>query len=106
MPHHPTDAPSSAAHYAAAAFRIAEGPGRYARFTRKYPPLVAGAAVFIALTLLAAIFADLIAPYHYTAQTIWEDTNGSSWITYVHCGPAAPLPTTPALSRTEGVPSW
>jgi peptide/nickel transport system permease protein len=40
------------------------------RFTRKYPLLVIGAAAFIALVLLVSIFADFIAPYHYTTQDL------------------------------------
>lgn len=62
--------PHDAAHYAAAAERIAGGPGRYVRLTRKYPPLVVGAAAFIGFALLVAIFADLLAPYHYTTQDL------------------------------------
>lgn len=40
--------------------------GPLARFTRKYPPLVLAAALFIAVVLFVFATADWIAPYHYT----------------------------------------
>lgn len=60
----------TAARHAAAAARIAAGPGRITRFTRKYPPLVMISALFMAFALFITLFADLLAPYHYTAQDL------------------------------------
>ena len=61
-----------AAYYDAAAVRIAAGPGRYVRFARKYPPLVIASFAVIAVVLLVAIFADVLAPYHYTTQDLLQ----------------------------------
>jgi peptide/nickel transport system permease protein len=45
-------------------------PGRYFGFTRRYPPLVIAAGAFIVLVLLVTVFADFIAPFHYTKQDL------------------------------------
>ena len=65
-----TGTSDTAARHAATANIIAAGPGRFTRLTRKYPPLVVMAAFFIAIALLVTVFADLLAPYHYTAQDL------------------------------------
>lgn len=91
----PSDAALPAAHYAAAAGRIAEGPGGYVRFTRKYPPLVIAAVAFIVLVLLVAIFADVIAPYHYTKQDLLNRLKPPSFMG----GPAQYLLGTDELGR-------
>jgi len=49
---------------------IHAAPTRATLFLRKYPPLVVGAAAFVLLTLLVAIGADLLAPFHYTTQDL------------------------------------
>lgn len=95
MPRVPPDSALSSAHYAAAAARIAEGPGRYARFTRKYPLLVIASAAMVALVLLVAIFADLIAPYHYTTQDLLNRLKPPSFLG----GPAQYLLGTDELGR-------
>ena len=64
--------PHDAAHYAREARRIAEGPSRYVRFARKYPPLVVASFVVIAIVLFVALFADVLAPYHYTTQNLLD----------------------------------
>lgn len=50
--------------------KIASGPGRLAQFTRKYPPVVIAAALFVACVLFVFAFADFLAPYHYTSQDL------------------------------------
>jgi peptide/nickel transport system permease protein len=44
--------------------------GTVRRFLRKYPPLVLSAGSFVLLVLLVSAAADLLAPYHYTAQDL------------------------------------
>jgi peptide/nickel transport system permease protein len=65
-----------AAYYDAAAVRIAVGPRRYVRFARKYPPLVIASFAVIAVVLLVALFADVLAPYHYTTQDLLQRLRG------------------------------
>jgi len=45
-------------------------PGTTTRFLRRYPPLVLASAGFVLFTLLVALGADWIAPYHYTTQDL------------------------------------
>lgn len=49
---------------------IHAAPGTATRFLRRYPPLVIAAAGFVLFTLLVALAADWIAPYHYTTQDL------------------------------------
>jgi peptide/nickel transport system permease protein len=64
--------PHDAAHYEREASRIAAGPSRHVRFARRYPPLVAASFVVIGIVLFVAVFADVLAPFHYTTQNLLE----------------------------------
>lgn len=44
--------------------------GIFAGFRRNYPPLVVVSVLFIAFALFITLFADLLAPYHYTTQDL------------------------------------
>ena len=61
-----------AAHYASEATRIALGPSRYVRFARRYPPLVVASFAVVGVVLFVAIFADVLAPFHYTTQNLLD----------------------------------
>ncbi len=55
-------------------------PGAAARFLRRYPPLVLASAAFVITTLLVALGADWIAPYHYTTQDLANRLKPPSWL--------------------------
>ena len=55
---------------AEAALAVHAAPSHGARFVRKYPPLVIAAAAFVLFTLLLALAADWLAPFHYTTQDL------------------------------------
>jgi peptide/nickel transport system permease protein len=64
---------------------IHAAPGQATLLLRRYPPLVLAAAGFVLLTVLVAIGADLIAPFHYTTQDLANRLKPPSFLG----GPAA-----------------
>ncbi len=54
----------------ATATRPGSARRRAGLFARRYPPLMIMAATFVAATLLIALFAEFLAPYHYTTQDL------------------------------------
>ncbi len=55
-------------------------PGAYARFTRRYPPLVLAAGTFVALALVISAGAEFVAPYHYTTQDLANRLKPPVWL--------------------------